>query len=52
MAEMDYKYGCNNCGRYAEVRMKTGFGDIGKFDDNDIPQKLEKLCICKSKGGN
>ncbi len=49
MGEFEYKYGCNKCGRYVEGRFKSGFGDIGKFEDKDIHMDLEKICICKNK---
>ncbi len=51
MAEMDYKYGCNKCGRFAEAHFKTGIMDVGKFSDNNLPDKIEKICICKNKQG-
>ncbi len=49
MGQMNYKYGCDKCGRFAEVSMKSGIFDIGKLSDDDIPDKIEKICICKNK---
>ena len=46
MAEWNYKYGCTECGKYVEVNLKSGFGDLGKFSDNDLPEKLQKICVC------
>ena len=47
MGEKNYKYGCKKCGRYVEVSCKAGILDGGSFDDNDIVDQLNKICICK-----
>lgn len=51
MTEINYKYGCTRCGRYVECQFKQGIGAIGKFSDDDLSEKVDKICICnKDKG--
>jgi len=46
-------YGCKECGKYVTVEIDTGLWSIGTFNDNDIPEKINKICSCpknKKKG--
>ena len=49
MAKMNYKIGCNNCGKYMEVTMQSGFGDMGEISDKDLPKYIKQICACKDE---